>query len=192
MTRPGRAWVALSAALGLLSLLGWVLPSPLLDWQPAQALAEPWRWWTAAAVHWSERHLLLNLAGLAGVALLGHLAEAPLAWTGAWLAAWPLTQGALLLQPEWAHFGGLSGVLHAAVAVLALGLAWRGPGLRRAVGLSLAAGLSIKVGVERPWLGAPAMPAGWDLSAVPLVHASGALAGALCAAFALAWDGRRR
>ena len=36
--------------------------------------------------------------------------------------AWPLTHLSLLARPEVMHYGGLSGVLHAGVAVAALGL----------------------------------------------------------------------
>jgi len=87
------------------------------DWQPALALAEPWRWWTAAFVHWSRLHLVANLTGLLVVMALGWAARLPAVSAVAWFIAWPLTQLGLLLRPELTHFGGLSGVLHAGVAV---------------------------------------------------------------------------
>ena len=111
----------------------------------------------------------------------------------AWLAAWPLTQLGLLAQPALLHYGGLSGVLHAGVAVAALHLAWRGGRGERWIGAALLGGLALKVASEAPW-GAPLRhPAGWDIAVAPAAHACGLVAGLLYAAVALAWNtGRRR
>ena len=183
---PGRLWLALCAALAAVALLAWWTPTTLLDWQPGLAWQQPWRWWTAAAVHWSERHLAGNLAATALVAAYGWAARVPgqVAW--AWFAAWPLTHGGLLLKPELAHYGGLSGVLHAGVAAVSFWLAWTGPGRRRVVGLLMLAGLATKLLIEAPW-GAPLRhSAGWDIALAPLGHATGSLAGLVCAAVAAA------
>lgn len=191
--RPARAWVGLAALLGLGALLAWRLPSGWLDWQPGRAGTQPWRWWTAAFVHWSAAHLLANLGGALLVGALGWVASLPqrLAW--AWFVAWPLTHLALGLQPGLRHYGGLSGVLHAGVAVAAVWLALRGRGLHRWVGAALAAGLVAKVVLEAPWSGPLRQMAGWDIPLAPLAHATGALAGALCALAAerLGRGGRR-
>jgi rhomboid family GlyGly-CTERM serine protease len=176
---PGRAWTALAALLGAGALCAWALPAGLLDWQPARAAREPWRLFSAAFVHWSALHLGANLLGCLLVGALGRAAALPAAAALAWLAAWPLTHLALLAQPALAHYGGLSGVLHAGVAVAALWLLVHHRGRPRAVGAALLAGLALKVVLEDP-LGAPlARPAGWDIAIAPLAHASGALAGAL-------------
>lgn len=116
------AWLLLSALLGGGALLAWWLPSAWLDWQPDLAAGEPWRAWSAAWVHWSPLHLGANLAGLAVLAALGREAALPREAALAWGLAWPMTQAALLVRPELAHYGGLSGVLHAGVAVAALWL----------------------------------------------------------------------
>ena len=182
LATPGRAWGWLAALLGLIALAGWSIAREAVDWQPTLALAQPWRAFSAIGVHYSALHLLANLAGAAAVGTLGVAARAPLAATWAWAAAWPLTQLGLLLEPALAHYGGLSGVLHAGVAVIAVTLLWppNAPA-RRWVGLALLGGLVIKVLLEAPW-GAPLRyPAGIDIAVAPLAHASGLVAGLLCA-----------
>ena len=190
----GHAWARLAAAFVSASLLAWWLPAALLDWQPALAAREPWRAFSGAFVHWSPAHLAANLLGAAVVAGLGIAARLPLAAMLAWALAWPLTQAGLLLQPALMHYGGLSGVLHAGVAVAALWLLVREAGRRRALGAAIAAGLVIKIALEEPWgppLRAPAglLGGGWDIATAPLAHATGAVAGALCAVLALCWRG---
>lgn len=183
---PGRLWLVLSGVLGALAVVLWWAPSVWLDWQPAMAWREPWRWWTAAGVHWSERHLAGNLAAAALVGAYGLAARAPARLAWAWFAAWPLTHLGLLLQPGLVHYGGLSGVLHAGVAATSLWLAWAGRGRRRVVGLLMLAGLAVKLMFEAPW-GAPLRhSAGWDIALAPLGHTTGSLAGLLCAAVAIA------
>ena len=180
----------MAAALSAGSVLALALPSALLDWQPEAFSTEPWRAFSAAFVHWSLFHLLANLLGAAVVAALGLAARLPRAATLAWAAAWPLAHLPLLLQPALAHYGGLSGVLHAGVAVAALWLVVRESGRRRLLGAAIAVGLLIKLGLEAPW-GPPLRPAqgllngGWDIATAPLAHATGAAAGLLCAALAL-------
>ncbi len=137
-------------------------------------------------------HLGGNLIAAAVVGALGLAAQLPPRAALAWLAAWPLTQAGLALQPALAHYGGLSGVLHAGVAVAVLWLVVAGRGWRRAIGALVLAGLLIKLLLEEPW-GAPLRPGGgWDIATAPLAHATGTLAGLLCAALALATPGRRR
>lgn len=179
MNGPGRAWAALAALLAGLSVIAWWLPAVLLDWQPALAAAEPWRAWTAAFVHWSPAHLLGNLAGAAVVGALGAAAALPARAALAWFAAWPLTHAALLVAPELARYGGLSGVLHAGVAVAALWLLLHARGRTRWLAAALGAGLTAKIVLEAPW-GAPVLRhgAGLDIAVAPLAHAAGALAGA--------------
>ena len=89
-----RAWLALCAALAAGAALAWFAPRDLLDWQPQQALAQPWRPWTAGLVHLSPRHLAVNLLGCAVVAAFGVAARVPRHATLAWLAAWPLGHAA--------------------------------------------------------------------------------------------------
>ena len=185
-------WIAASALLSLGALAGLGLPPTALDWQPALASSEPWRAWSAAIVHLSALHLAANLAGVALVAALGFVARVPRRSVLAWFVAWPLTHLALLARPDLVHYAGLSGVLHAGVAVVAVSLKKKRGGLRRAIGLALLGGLALKVAGETPWAAeALRHPAGWDIAVAPFAHASGLVAGALASALAEALARRR-
>jgi rhomboid family GlyGly-CTERM serine protease len=178
-------WARLAAVLAAGSVLTWWLPAPALDWQPALAFAEPWRAVTAAFVHWSEMHLGANLLATAVVAALGMAARLPAPAALAWLLAWPLTQAGLLLQPALLHYGGLSGVLHAGVAVATLWLLVCDSGRRRAIAGAVMAGLAVKILLEAPWGPPLRHGGGWDIATAPLAHATGAVAGLVCAGLAL-------
>lgn len=189
LARPGAAWVLLCAGLALGALVAalWrAAPDAIpaagrLDWQPALALTEPWRAWTAAFVHLSTRHLLANLAGCAVVAWLGWRAALPARAALAWLLAWPLGHAMLAAVPTLAHYGGLSGVLHGGVAVASVGLWRRPPRRERWIGAALLAGLALKLVAEAPWRGAVQHVAGWDIPVAPVAHLTGAVAGLACA-----------
>ncbi|MDQ2779746.1 MAG: rhombosortase [Pseudomonadota bacterium] len=180
-----RAWLLVAGVLAAGSLLVWLLPSPWLDWQPRLAVAQPWRCVTAAFVHWSPQHLGANLLGVAVVAALGVAAALPVRAAVAWATAWPLTQLGLLLQPDLLHYGGASGVLHAGVAVAALWLVVRGRRLERWIGVAVGVGLIAKVVLEHPFGPPLRTVAGWDIAIAPLAHATGTVAGLLCAAVVL-------
>lgn len=182
MSRGAAAWIASSIALALLAALAGFAPRDALDWQPARALTEPWRAWTAAFVHWTPWHLTANAIGCAVVAAFGWAARVPPRAALAWLAAWPLTHVALALQPALVSYGGLSGVLHAGVAIAAWHLLRQGPGRVRVFGGLVLAGLALKIVLEAPWRAPTQAVPGWDFPVAPLAHASGALAGLLCAA----------
>ncbi len=153
-----------------------------LDWQPQLAITQPWRAFTAAWVHWSDRHLLINVAGAVLVAALGLELRASLMCVQAFLLAWPLTHISLgLLRPELAHYGGLSGVLHAALAVIAVhGWTTQKDHASRALSAVLGLGLCIKVLSESPWGPALRYPPQWDIAIAPLSHATGAVWGTIC------------
>ena len=182
------AWLGVALLLGAFALAGWPMARESIDWQPARAFAEPWRAFTAVGVHYSAQHLGVNLIGLAVTALFGVVARAPAALAWAWLAAWPLTQIGLLVRPDLAHYGGLSGVLHAGVAIVVTFLLLTGTRAQRWVAAAVAIGLVAKVLNEAPWGPALRHPGGWDIAIAPLAHTTGALAGAItgavCAAFA--------
>ncbi|WP_428421501.1 rhombosortase [Methylibium sp.] len=158
----------------------------VLAWQPGLWASEPWRAWSAVWVHLSRLHLLVNLAGGLLVVALGIAARVPPRAAVAWAMAWPLTQLGLLLMPELLRYGGLSGVLHAGVSIVAVVLL-RADAASRRLGLAIAAVLAFKLLSETPWRGPLAHPAGWDIAVAPLAHSTGALAGAV-----LAWAMLRR
>jgi rhomboid family GlyGly-CTERM serine protease len=191
LSASAHLWLALCAALGLGALLGWLAPALLLDWQPELAAGEPWRWWTAAFVHWSPGHLGSNLVGLLLVAALGHVAALPRRAAAAWLLAWPITHLGLLMQPALAHYGGLSGVLHAGAAVAGCWLLATARGRPRLLGAVLLTGLAIKILLEEPWGPPLVQRAGWEIALAPAAHATGALAGVACAALLLGMPRRQ-
>jgi rhomboid family GlyGly-CTERM serine protease len=190
VTRP--AWIALATLLGTGALAAWFVDRPLLDWQPALVWSQPWRWWTAAWVHLSPMHLAVNLLGTALLVALGWVAHCERRDAAAWFVAWPLTHLGLLLQPTLAHYGGLSGVLHAGVVVAAIGLARRERQARRALGLTLLLGVAVKLLLEQPWQGPLREVPGWDIAIAPAAHLSGACAGALCALVPWRWPQPRQ
>jgi rhomboid family GlyGly-CTERM serine protease len=183
----GLAWSALAVVLAFGAVLAWPADRTLIDWQPGLVTAQPWRAFSAVFVHYSSMHLAANLAGALLVGALGHVAGVPLRSVAAWLLAWPLTQLGLLLRPELLHYGGLSGVLHAGVAVLTLHLIVAGTHMQRRVAWALLAGLVLKVLSEAPWGPALRQSADWDIAVAPFAHATGVLAGVLCSALAEAW-----
>lgn len=187
MTRGATAWAGAAALLCLLALLGWPVSRELLDWQPRLALTQPWRALTAVAVHYSPLHLTGNLAGALLTAAFGIAAQVPPRAAWAWLAAWPLTHLALLIEPGLAHYGGLSGVLHAGVAIVIVFLLFDGSRAQRIVASLVLIGYCAKIISESPWGPAVRHPAGWDIPIAPVAHATGAVAGAACAMVALLW-----
>lgn len=184
-------WVVLCTVLAAGAIFGAALDAARLDWQPSRAWSEPWRWWSAAFVHGSMRHLAANLVATGLVAAYGWAAGARPALAVAWLVAWPITHGALLARPELVHYGGLSGVLHAGVAAVTVQLLMRGDRRQRRIGLAMAVGQGLKLLLEQPW-GALLHPPGLlGVAVAPLAHANGTLAGAACAVLALARTRKR-
>lgn len=195
LSRPGLAWAAVAALLLLPALaIGPADPLALqlLAWRPQQALSEPWRWWSAAWVHLTPAHRWADLAGGLILALLGLVAALPRRAAWAWALAWPLTHLSLLLQPELARYVGLSGVLYAGLAVLALLLLVE-PGRARTqrwFGGLLAVALLLRLITDQAWERTLHRPPGWGFAVAPLAHAAGIFWGALLAGLA-EWGHRR-
>jgi hypothetical protein len=191
LVREQRAWVLVAGVLAALALIGTTVPPHTLDWEPALAASQLWRWWTPVAVHHSTGHLAGNLMALAALTWLAHSARVDRAAAVAWALAWPLTHLGLALRPELAHYGGLSGVLHAGVAVVGMqlvrtrGWAWGG---------AVLGALALKVALEKPWGPVLQSDPGAAIAVAPWGHASGAAAGMLCAGMLIAlahWRVRR-
>jgi rhomboid family GlyGly-CTERM serine protease len=192
LRRPGAAWCALALGLFVGSLLGFSRSAvPVLEWQP-QALAEqPWRAWSAVFIHYSRLHLVGNLTGLALTAALGWVSRVPASGAVAWAAAWPLTHLAFLwMAPDLMHYGGLSGVVHAGVAIGLTHLFLTGSRSQRLIAAALLAGLVAKILSETPWRGSVQQLEGWDIGIAPIAHVTGVLAGTLTALCAYAWQRR--
>ena len=198
LRRPWAHWTWLVAAWALLSLGLWLgttggaVPAPvlgLLDWQPGLWQTQPWRLWTAAFVHWSGYHLIVNLLACAALVAWGNAAALGARPTLAWLAAWPLTHLLLAMSPSVVRYGGLSGLLHAGVAIGAWALLRHGTGQRRWVGALVLLGLLVKLVLEVPllahWFGlaAPQMPLADapGFAVASYAHLTGFVAGLACA-----------
>lgn len=191
MRRADAAWLLVAALFAACALAGWFLPHELLDWQPALALREPWRAFTPIGVHYSSAHLIGNLAGIALAGVFGIAAVAPTRLAWAWLAAWPLTHLGLLLRPDLRHYGGMSGLNHAGVAVIVVWVLANGrTPAQRWVGALVALGFVAKVLSESPWGALLRQPPGSDIAVAPFVHLTGAVSGALCALVALYFQRR--
>jgi rhomboid family GlyGly-CTERM serine protease len=191
LRRGSAAWVAVGALLLLpaLAIQGQVTAPLVLAWDPAAGWGLAWRAWSAAWVHLSNLHLAANAAGALLLIALGVAARLPPRAALAWALAWPLTHLGLLAVAGVGRYGGLSGVLHAGVAVVAATLALRGGRLKRRLerrlGLAIGAVLVLKLLLETPWRDGVLQPAGWDIAVAPAAHVSGALAGALLAGLLL-------
>lgn len=185
MRRDSWAWLFLCLLLAAGCLAGGTIASPV-DWEWWRA---DWdyapNWWTAALVHRSAAHGLANLLALGALAVLGLALRLPPAQGLALAVAWPLSTLALLLFPQIERYAGLSGVLHAAVAVLVVHCAAT-PGQRSWAAL-LGAGLSFKLLVEQAWQRPLVFEPDWGFAVATGAHLAGALAGLLCALAACAW-----
>ncbi len=173
--------MALATVLAIGALVCQAAPPQSIEWQPSLALAEPWRFWSAAFMHWSGLHLAANLAGCVVVAAYGAAAAVDTRAALAWLLAWPLTHAALALRPELTSYAGLSGVLHAGVAIASWHLVRQARGARRAIGVAVLLGLALKLVLECPWGPVRVQTPEWDFAVAPLAHLTGTLSGLVCA-----------
>ena len=158
-------------------LLVWLLDSPtVLQWDADQWTRRIWSLWSSALLHRSAWHLCANLLVLGTLALLGWAWRLPVSATLAWLLAWPLGTLALLAWPGIHLYAGLSGLLHAGLAV-----AWARVavfGADRPLSFLLLTGLVLKLLDEHGWSQPVAFSARWGFDIVNAAHLSGALAGA--------------
>jgi rhomboid family GlyGly-CTERM serine protease len=160
---------------------GWATGEPgsgLLIWDALEWPQRPWTLWTASFVHLSGGHLLANLLALTALAVLGWSLRAGTAATVALLLAWPLGTLSLLLWPAVKQYSGLSGLVHAAVAVL-----WAHAALdeeSKPLSFILFAALGLKLLTEHAWSLPLAFDVDWGFNVVYAAHLGGALAGAGC------------
>lgn len=187
------SWLSLCL---LLALPAWLLPWVSLDnpasWPVAmQALVlhpdQGWHqtgssWWGTAWVHGSAPHLTRNLAGAALLAAMGWIAQVSWRATAAWLLAWPLTHVGMLWRPELTSYVGLSGVLHAGAAIVAMHQILTPPHANsRKLGSALLAGLVFKIIMENPWGPVLILSSTSAIKVAPWAHFSGVTAGLVCA-----------
>jgi rhomboid family GlyGly-CTERM serine protease len=157
----------------------WLHRQPWL-WQASAWQQWPWTPWTAPLVGLTPFHTFGNVLALAAVGVLGHTLGARPRETLTLLIAWPLSTLGLLLWPEVGWYAGLSGVIHAAATIVA----WRALTQRnaRGIGALLAAGLLVKLLLERGWAAPIAFDSNWGFNVVYAAHLSGAAIGLIAAA----------
>jgi hypothetical protein len=107
----------------------------------------------------------------------------------AWFAAWPATHLLFLwLAPDLLHYGGLSGVVHAGVAIVLIHLFVTGTRGQRLVAAAVLAGLVAKILTETPWRASVQRLDGWDIGIAPIAHVTGVVAGTVAALVAQRWQ----
>lgn len=183
------AWPGLCLALGLGSLYAWSGGRQyLLVWHAAGWMHQPWQLWTASLAHLSAAHLLINLAALLAMAILGLFLQAGRGAVAACMLAWPLATLGLSLWPEINYYSGMSGLLMAMLAVLAVHATGRSD--QRATGAVLLIVLALKLLSEHGWDQPLAFDPNWGFNVVYAAHLTGALAGAASALLFGTWSQR--
>ncbi len=188
--KASRSWLALCALHGVASMVLWWSQEAAVQalvWRSAEWRQAPWTLWTSAWVHLNTPHLVGNQLALGALTAAGWWLRPTRAATLAWLLSWPLMQLSLVLWPLIGYAVGLSGVLHAGVAVLAVQLLLGGPRALRPWGLLLMAGLLLKLWLERGWSSPVVWDPGNQMSVVRAAHVSGAAWGALLGALGTLW-----
>jgi len=175
------AWASVCLNAGI--QYHWLARQPWI-WRADLGWSSFWTLWTAPLVSITPFHSLGNLLALAAVGVLGYAVAARPREVLALLIAWPLATLGLLLWPALQWYAGLSGLVHAAAAIVA----WRALTQRdtRGMGALLAAGLLIKLLSERGWAIPAAFDSNWGFNVVYAAHLSGTVTGL---AAAMAADG---
>ncbi|HET8870706.1 MAG TPA: hypothetical protein VFM48_09685 [Aquabacterium sp.] len=171
----------------------WIQPLAL---HPEAGWQQTWpSWWSTAWLHGSGPHLWRNLAGTALLGAMGWLISVRPTAGFAWLVAWPLTHVGMLWRPELSTYIGLSGVLHAGAAILALQqiMLPDSSDARRAArikqsGWILLTGLTFKVLMENPWGPVLILSSASAIKVAPWAHLSGLMAGLACGGVFFVWN----
>ena len=172
--KASRGWLLLCALHGVASMLLWWAREPALaalTWRADAWDRQPWTLWTSAWVHLNTPQLIFNQIALGALTAFAWVIRPNWTCTLAWLLAWPLGQLSLLWWPQIGYAVGLSGLLHAGTAVMAMHLVLGSlpiPKARRWGGLLLA-GLAVAC-VAALCLDAATGPSGlsaWRIVTVP-------------------------
>ncbi|MDO5626403.1 MAG: hypothetical protein Q4G71_17160 [Pseudomonadota bacterium] len=176
--------VAASTALGITAALGWLTPYALI-WHADGWRQAPWTLWTAAFIHLQPAHGLAGALALGALGVLGMALGAGRRDALALLIAWPLGTLALVRWPQVAGVYGLSPLIHAAAAVLAVRALGRAD--TRWLGLLMAGGLLVKLALERGWAVPVAFNAGWGFNVVYAAHLTSAIVATAAAVLLHTW-----
>ncbi|HEX5783883.1 MAG TPA: rhomboid family intramembrane serine protease [Burkholderiaceae bacterium] len=186
-----RYWLGLCVGHAVASMLVWWMGDGLgawMTWRADDWLQRPWTLWTSAWVHRNTPHLISNQLAVGALAAMAWVLRPDGRASLAWVLAWPLIPLCQVGWPLVGHYVGLSGLVHAAVAAVAVQLLLgveRGPQVRR-WGWVLALGLGVKLGLEQAWTRPVVWSDGLGISVVQSAHLVGAVAGVL-----LTWGAMR-
>lgn len=197
-----RWWLWLCVLHGMASMLVWWAGEPashFLTWRAGESWSRPWTWWTTAWVHLHTPHLIGNQMTIGAFAAWAWLVRPDRLTALTWCAAWPVSTLTLNVWPQIGYCVGLSGVLHAGIAIMGLFML-RGRfrrGSERVWGWLLLTGLGLKLFSEQGWHSPVVWDSAANLSVVRAVHFTGALSGVVMAllmmmAYALVFGFLRR
>lgn len=192
----GRGWLIVCVVHAVASMLVWWQGETLagwLTWRADRWLQQPWTLWTSAWVHRSTPHLIGNQMAIGALAAVAWVFRPGLRAVWAWVLAWPLVPWTQTMWPFVGYYVGLSGVIHAAVAVLVLDWMWNAPrgSMAWRWGGLLGLGLVAKLVLEQGWSKPVVWSEGLDMSVVHSAHLMGAIAGAGCVALLMAVSASR-
>lgn len=179
-----KLWLSLCVLHAVASMLVWWIGERLsgrLLWRATDWDERPWSLWTSAWVHINTQHLISNQLTVGALAAMVWVLKPGLRASLAWLLTWPVIP---LVLPYWPHIGyyaGLSGLIHAAVAVIGVSLVAgqsQVPMARR-WGLMLLGGLLVKLLFERGWHWPVVWSDNLGISVVQAAHLVGAVTGLL-------------
>lgn len=168
-----------SGGLWFAAVKGFISPQ-ILAWRADSWHSAPWTLWTGPLEHFLLPHAIANALALVAMAVLGSQLSASPRDAWALLLAWPLSTLGLILWPnQIGGFYGLSGVVHAAAAILALRAIASSATYR--IGQMLSAGLLFKLALEQAWAVPVGFDANWGFNVVYAAHLTGAVSGAAAA-----------
>jgi len=189
-----KLWLSLCLLHAVASMLVWWAGAPLthaFTWRAESWAQHPWTLWTTPWVHINTPHLIGNQMAVGALAAMAWLVRPNAVASVAWLLAWPTVALVLPLWPQIGYAVGLSGLIHSAVAVVAVHLLLchdtHVPSRRR-WGALLAVGLCAKLALEQGWHWPVVWNNSTNMSVVQAAHLTGAVAGAAFSTLlALGW-----
>lgn len=179
-----KLWLSICLLHALASMLVWWMGEPLsqvMTWRAEGWLHRPLTLWTSAWVHRNTPHFISNQLAVGALAAMAWVLRPDVRVSLAWLAAWPLVPLSLPWWPHVSYYMGLSGLIHAAVAGVAVYLLAGEVRVKlaRRWGLMLALGLVIKLLLEQAWLRPVVWSEGLGMSVVQSAHLVGVVAAAV-------------
>jgi len=187
-----KLWLSLCVCHAVASMLVWWMGERLANqfvWRSVDWLDRPWSLWTSAWVHMNTQHLISNQLAVGALTAMAWVLKPGWRASLAWVLVWPVIPLAMPFWPHVGYFAGLSGLIHAAVAVSGVYLVAAQvtvPKARR-WGMMLLLGLALKLWLEQAWLHPVVWNEGLGMSVVQCAHLVGVLSGLLVMVVLLSW-----